>query len=163
GHIKYALRNTALIAANGDAQVWQELCARETSPPVRTLQYSGGSTFKITLSTNLDEHSAWDRASTYPRHPPLGDPLGHVSGSPAPGVPADNRGPWCVIAPQLPDLQAQLATLEQTRGRPLPICPSAWLDDANKLGEAEFGLWTMRAAANAGLAVFLYLDQLAHD
>jgi mono/diheme cytochrome c family protein len=163
GRIKYALRNTALIAANGDAQVWQELCAHETSPPVRTLQYTGGTTFKITLSNNLDERSAWYRASTYPAGALIGDARGQLGSSAQSGVSADNLGPWCVLAPQTPELQAQLEALERTRGRPLPRCPSAWLSDANRVGEDEFQRWTLRAAANAGIAVFLYLDRLAHD
>lgn len=161
GHSKYALRNTALIAANGDAQVWQELCARETNAPVRTLQYSGGSSFKIAWSNSLDTTSSWYRASTYPANAPIGDHKGQVSSQTTVGVSADNLGPWCVLPAQSSDALKQLQALNQTRSKPLPMCPTDWLSDDNKVGEQEFQRWTLRAAANAGVAVFLYLDQLA--
>jgi mono/diheme cytochrome c family protein len=162
GHIKYGLRNTALIAANGDAQVWQELCARESNPPVRTLQYSGGSSFKIALSNNLDQLSSWYRAATYPANAPIGDAKGQVSSQPTVGVAPENLGPWCVLPVQSSDALKQLQAFNQTRGKPLPMCPTDWLTEDNRVGELEFSRWTLRAAANAGVAVFLYLDQLAH-
>jgi hypothetical protein len=121
----------------------------------------GSSGFTITYSYDLTTGtSAWYDASTYPSAAQVGDERGAITS----GIQAGNVGPWCVKKPTDAALQASFDQLQTARGtNPLPLCPDAWLVDANKLDAAALDTWSLRAAANAGMAVFLYLDKLEHD
>jgi hypothetical protein len=92
--------------------------------------------------------------------------VGDQRGKIAKGIQPGNLAPWCVMAPADSATQTQLDEAQKKRSAsqgPLPICPDTWLTVANKIDQAAFDSWSLRAAMNAGFSVFLYLDQLSRD
>ena len=62
--------------------------------------------------------------------------------------------------------QVDLYVQNERAGKPLPICPEWWREDAARtyaLSEKEVETWTLRGAINAGVAVFFHLDQALRD
>ncbi|MFT3926614.1 MAG: hypothetical protein QM778_28980 [Myxococcales bacterium] len=156
---------SALIGTNADAEVWQKLCAWGTRPPVRAIYYDNGD-FKIkSAPSNLDARSSWYRPETYPAYALVGDERGIVSANSVTGVATGNLGPWCVMWPTDPKNVPRVEEVQAARSpdNPLPICPSTWLTEENRIKQDDFETWTLRGAMNAGFAVFLYLDGLSRD
>jgi hypothetical protein len=77
-------------------------------------------------------------------------------------VQPDNQAPWCVVVPTDPAAAASFEAL-RAGGTPLPICPNEWLTDENLFSDDDLESWTLRAAMNAGMAVFLQLDKQSVD
>jgi hypothetical protein len=162
GSIVYAGTSLALIGDNGDAELWTKLCGFENPPPVKVVSlFSSG--FQVVYSSDITNGlSSWYKATSYPSTERVGDHRGAVTT----GIQPANLAPWCVRTPNDEATQAQLAQLQAARTPaqgPIPICPDAWLTDANKIKDADFLDWSLRAAMNAGFAVFLYLDKLSRD
>jgi mono/diheme cytochrome c family protein len=162
GSIIYAGTSLSLIGDNGDAEQWTKLCGFENPPPVRIVSlFSSG--FQIeNLADITSGTSSWYKAATYPSSAPVGDQRGKI----AKGIQPGNLAPWCVMAPADSATQTQLDEAQKKRSAsqgPLPICPDTWLTVANKIDQAAFDSWSLRAAMNAGFSVFLYLDQLSRD
>jgi mono/diheme cytochrome c family protein len=145
---------TALIATNGDAETWLSLCAYDNPAPVRVVRYNTSS------STNFGFGPVGGlyKASSYPSSAPVGDHHGNVAN----GVQPDNQAPWCVVVPTDPAAAASFEAL-RAGGTPLPICPNEWLTDENLFSDDDLESWTLRAAMNAGMAVFLQLDKQSVD
>ena len=190
---------TALIAKNGDAEMWLRLCSLDNRPVVRVLlpqlQSQTGPDGRTSAATcsglGIDPKSLYwgdavgaDGASVF-----AGTTVMDQRGNLVPGITAGNLQPTCVKSPTDPIEQAAVdAYLE---GHPVdgdggpsvvPACPSALFapatDSAGNLTR-KWGLtvgtdpstgnliytdantWALRGAINAGLAVFLYVDQLS--
>jgi len=163
GSIKFD--NSALIATNGDQELWQKLCAIGNPPPIRTVAAddwrSATPVFRITSLSGLY------RASGYTDGYPVGDDHGNIQ----PSLMPDNLFPWCIVKPT----DAALAALAEAyvaanplAGETMPFCPTDLLTDTllmhqdQALGGANHDLedWATRGAINAGFAVFLYRDQI---
>jgi hypothetical protein len=164
GRINHAdsQKGTSLISDMGDAEMWLKLCGYENQPPVRVVRFLGANILLWWDPSEAHATWAWYNASNYPATAPIGDQRGNVTTGLQPG----NTAPWCMLAPDANDQNAQvaLAQVQATRGsNPLPICPSDWFNDANRVSGDDLDKWTLRGAMNAGMSVFLYLDKLEHD
>jgi len=175
--------STALIDVNGDVEMWQRLCSNGNRPIVRVPVPSSGSWVAnesasgVIISPTQSLYWADDPDHPgpviFPADAPVLDDRGHLVN----GLQSDNLFAVCV---QKPGDAAELAALERYRtlnpvggaGGPLiPYCPdylfqdpkykfSVTMDENNQLSYPDADRWATRAAVNAGLAVFLYLDQL---
>lgn len=165
---------TGLIDRNGDAEMWQRLCSMGNRPVVRvpfvTTWDEKTGTPEAPLRINLAESLWW--GDTYPADAPVMDHRGRV----VTGLKPDNLFPLCVRKPSDP---AQLARAEQflrthpvAGGAVIPWCPASLFAPDNKL-RSEYDAdttrydlidvqrWATRGAVNAGVAIFVYLDQVA--
>ena len=172
--------STALIARNGDADLWQRLCSVDNRPIVRVVHlYGPWKPDTTTRDLKLDPVESLYWADAYPATAPALDHRGRVVN----GAGKDNLMPLCA---RRPGDAAQAALAEQflaanpvggAGGAVIPFCPPALFEPGTDgkpkwrlkseynqesgtpdLIDAE--LWSTRGAINAGLAVFLYLDQL---
>jgi mono/diheme cytochrome c family protein len=140
---RYALTagSTPLIASNGDAELWQRVCSLDNRPVVRAYAVADG-VWRTGSAANLY------KADKYPPGAAIGDHLGKTVKW---VESAENYFPWCIKPPF-----TQPAPPEPQ----LPVCPDAVLaTDAYATEELED--WARRGAVNAGMAVFLYIDQVA--
>jgi len=161
----FSYDNSALIASNGDAEVWETLCSIGNSPPIRGI--SADKWVDGSVALHLRPLSNVYRREGYPPNTPIADQYGNVRAA----LTDDNVMPWCVIRPSDP---AQAAVADRyvaehnVGGTPLPYCPDSLLtggfqmlqDQPGTGSLREFDDWSVRGAINAGLAVFLYLDQV---
>lgn len=161
-----ATHKTALIDANYDAQLWEDLCTLDNPlKSVRVVQpfdrYLEDPTKEIAYYEieNLIAGGLRDR-DRYPSNTPIGDHTGHVQAS----LDASNQGPWCYLRPAHEVTRAKLEGewSEHSPGTAPPYCPESFLSDETNYFDAEDAdLWTARGAMNAGLSVFVYLRALA--
>ena len=155
-------RGTSLIASLGDAEMWLKLCGYENAPPVRVARFIGSSVYLWWDPSASESTWAWYESSSYPSTAQIGDQRGDVTT----GLQLGNTAPWCLMQPDATDTNAQtaLAQVQSARGsEPLPMCPTDWFIDANRVSDVDLDKWTLRGAMNAGMSVFLYLDKLEHD
>jgi mono/diheme cytochrome c family protein len=164
--------STSLITSNGDAELWLRLCSIGNPPPVRVVELASQvetspGTF-VAYAPSLPEGAAgallqFVRPEVYP----TGVPIGNERGAADAGMSTSNQWPWCLDSKSASagDKQAAIA-------RGAPPCPRAlYTDDtmtilssSNAWAPEDVERWTVRGAINAGLAVFLYLQQLeGHD
>jgi mono/diheme cytochrome c family protein len=147
---------TPLLTTNGDARHWLEVCSLDNPPPVRA--------FKVhldKLELELYDQIAFYPQSLYPSSAPVGNHLALIDDD---GVHADNLFPWCLVD----DAEGQeFAASHQLGGKNLPLCPpeitqgTPWVASVTGTGvDDDFEPWLMRGAINAGLMVFLYVDQV---
>jgi hypothetical protein len=161
----FSYDHSALIASNGDAELWETLCSIGNSPPIRAMSSAKWQDGNVSLS--LQPLYNVYRREGYPLNTPVADQNGNVR----PALTDDNIMPWCIIRPSD---AAQAAVADRyavdhgVAGTPLPFCPSALLSGGFQMlqdlpgtgSRREFDDWAARGAINAGLAVFLYLDQV---
>jgi mono/diheme cytochrome c family protein len=139
-HYALAQNFNALITGNGDAELWQRTCSLGNRPVIRA--FAGASSFRTGGPANLY------KPDKYPAGAAVGN---HLGATVKWGDPEDNYFPWCVRPP---------FTQPDPPAAPLPVCPEAMLaTDAYNAEELED--WARRGAINAGMAVFLYMDQVA--
>lgn len=151
---------TGLITKNGDAELWKKLCSFDNPAPVHVGRVLAPASGEPRLFLPKDE---LHRAQAYPAGERIGTELGTVAASLTP----DNYVPWCVRAPQDPQVLEWLSQQKGSDGSPFPICPPAFAVEGNRLettgvgGEivyTELNRWAARGAINVGFAVFLFLD-----
>ncbi len=167
---------TGLIDKNADAEMWQRLCGLNNRQIVRVPyveQWKAEDLAKGSLMINRRESLYF--ADAYPADAEVMDHRGNI----VRGVKPDNLFPVCLRKPSDP---AQLALSDKyiadhpfgSAKTRLPYCPAElFAPDPQKWKlKSEFesvnfvttyidgDKWAMRGAANAGLVVFLYLDQL---
>jgi len=171
---------SALIDSNGDAEMWQRLCSAGNRPIVRVPVPGAGTWTKDGPVYILPDQSLY--WADDPDHPgpaifPADAPVLDDRGRLVNGIQPDSLFSLCVQRPSDP---AELAGLETYRtlhpvggsgGPLLPYCPdylfqntkykfATPLNDNQQLTYPDADKWATRGAVNAGLAVFLYLDQL---
>jgi mono/diheme cytochrome c family protein len=167
-----ATMNSRLILANGDAELWLDLCSLANPQPVHILQpdHGGGPNLKMAViedssgnltidGNNGQAPGALLPASLYP----AGAPVGNVAGGTDPGLAPGNVWPWCIDdSAALPDQSAAYAAGH------MPVCPQA-VKDASKgclhaqgtcFGNDDANRWAVRGAINAGFSVFLYVQSI---
>jgi mono/diheme cytochrome c family protein len=166
GRLTGAARVSALVVDNGDAELWKSLCGLDNPFPVAVVQVKSEQWGQPATAGFVEQQPNvphWYKRSSYPSTASIGDDHGNVVA----GVAADNRWPWCVVAPtSAADIAAADMYVAQHRaGKPFPYCPTAWLNDSasNAMSDDELEQWGLRGAITAGMSVFLYLDQLSHD
>lgn len=165
---------SALVAENGDAELWVRLCNFDNAAPIRVLRFYPDrfdQRFQVVAAywRDLDGRPQFRDSDRF------GDQRGAVHA----GIAADNVLPWCIERPRRagqddPEGLAALNTVWRELGREgePPICPSslfigaatglellrvAPLDQADRRRD----LWATRGAMNVGASVFLYLDALS--
>jgi hypothetical protein len=161
--------NLSLIKSNGDAENWFRLCTYNPidpsdssglghhPTPVRILTVGSGA---LTRCNGVCEQSVLGGSSeldvgpdtlidphVYPPHTRVGNASGGVD----PSLTGTNAWPWCV-EPKDPTGTAYV----NAHADQLPVCPSG----LPSLTTDEGNAWAVRAAINAGLAVFLYVEDL---
>jgi hypothetical protein len=139
-----------LLATSGDLEMWRQLCGMGQPRPVRVLNFANRATTPFL-------QAQWVlRADWYPDTAPVGNHEGKIEV----GVQPTNELPWCWIA-AANDLAAAKTYAHEhaVNGQDLPECPSGW--SAGQFTAEQQDAWATRAAINAGLAVFVYLDDLA--
>lgn len=152
---------TALIQKNGDAEMWTKLCSVDNPPPVRALSIAVRGNDVVVF--HEPRSLFWPQ--TYPGDAPVGSFEGRVES----GVSPDNLFPWCIAPTTDPEAAQWLAEQKTADGKQPPVCPASFLSEANRYkselvngGEkyVDIEKWALRGAINAGLAVFLYLDDM---
>jgi hypothetical protein len=157
---------SALITSNGDAEMWQNLCSIDNPPPVRGLVAESWTTDSVNLY--VWPLKSLYRQEGYPANTPVGDQYGHVASN----LSSDNTMPWCIVAPtNSADLAAaqKYVVDHSIGGVALPFCPQSLVSGGYLMQQdlpgsggtnTDLENWATRGAINAGLAVFLYLDQV---
>jgi hypothetical protein len=174
---------TGLIDDNMDAEMWQRLCAQDNRPIVR-VPFSTWSGDNPRVELAPAESLYW--ADAYPPDAEVMDHRGQVHR----GITRDNLVPLCVRRPaQEAQQKVADRWLDEHRfggagGARIPYCPDRLFEVGPALPDDPPGTfrekwklvserleggaallvdverWALRGAANAGVAVFLYLDQL---
>jgi hypothetical protein len=130
-----------LIVTNGHAKLWERLCFYRNPSPVRIVGYNGKGIFRSL---------GYYKRSEYPADAPVG-----AGGQVAERLGEGNLAPWCVTPPER--FGSELA------GKKLPYCPEqVRVDSPAYLSETgdEAERWKLRGAANAGVSVFLFFDDM---
>jgi mono/diheme cytochrome c family protein len=166
-------KQTALIDVNGDAELWVRLCSLNNRPVVRVLSIAPSGALSRTSFSIVGSSLYW--GDVYPTTAPVMDHRGRLYPN---GITADNPFPICVQRPA--DTVGANAVAQFLNANPiggaggsaLPFCPDVLFSSpGNQLvvqqegGNATFPdaeEWAARGAINAGLAVFVYLDELTH-
>jgi mono/diheme cytochrome c family protein len=167
---------TALIDVNGDAELWLRLCSLDNRPVVRV----PGVVWKAdTKPTDLFLTSgSLFFGDAYPASAPVMDHRGRVAN----GITADNLMPICIREPTDPTQHQNAETFLAANpvggpgGNRIPYCPPdifqvdpttqqpkyqlAYTVDQGLPDYVDGKKWAARGAINAGMAVFLYLDQV---
>jgi mono/diheme cytochrome c family protein len=161
-----------LLDTNGDAEMWMRLCTVGNRPVVRVPRYESGSGWVLKYGGSY----FWGEG--YGQNPVLND-RGLID---ADGIHQDpDRGdynliPVCVPADDVKQAPP-IAVLKGADGNPIPTCPPQLLeqtlgpDGVNQVYTHQLAWsnnpptltgrddeWAVRGAANAGVAVFLYLE-----
>jgi mono/diheme cytochrome c family protein len=165
-------QQTALVDVNGDAELWLRLCSLNNRPVVRVPLITPSAALSPASFSLVGWSLYW--GDTYPATSPVMDHHGRLYPN---GITADNPFPICVPRPADAVGASAMARFLNANpiggagGNPVPFCPDALLSSSNKLAvEQQAGTttypdaekWAARGAINAGLAVFVYVDQLVH-
>jgi hypothetical protein len=177
---------TDIIGTNGDMELWLQLCGLDNRQIVRAVLPVTGTWTAATRASDLSVQRAvslyW--ADGYPASAPVMDQRAHVVN----GVNPDNLFPLCLQRPTDPT-QAGYADAFRAanpvggpNGNLIPYCPTelfATSTSSTGVTTPKWQLafsydpiagqnvytdandWAIRGAINAGLAVFLYVDQLS--
>ena len=166
--------NTALIDTNADAETWLKLCSLGNRPIVRVPYVDNWANIGTKTAPVINPVTSLYWGDSYPAGAAVLDDHGHVVN----GITPDNFFPVCF---QKPTDAAQLALATSylaahpvggEGGAVIPFCPDVLFQDpANQLAstpDLSTGLttytdadkWAIRGAINAGMSVFMYVDQL---
>ncbi|HEY6561792.1 MAG TPA: hypothetical protein VI072_31195 [Polyangiaceae bacterium] len=147
-----------LIYKNGDAELWRRLCSVNNPLGVRMAYVVDGEEIRILPEVFVRE----DFVSRYPDQPVMN------GRSLAPSLLPDNPLPWCIQT--VPDDDIKRRELlheflrEQLQSENVAYCPPdvatvpTLSDDAS---QSDKKAWAQRGAMNAGMSVFLYLNEIA--
>jgi mono/diheme cytochrome c family protein len=173
-----------LSHTSGDAEVWRRLCTFDNLLPVTVFVPRVGDgpngTRRVEALLNESGRSVYYASregfnSAFGDSVPMGDPRrvdaqGRALHGVSVGLKPDNPEPWCVQAEgSAADVAAIREFLRENDVEKAPLCPTGIRqhelkesnDDPNAPTRAPLERWTIRGAINAGLAVFLYLEQVA--
>lgn len=165
-------QQTALISRNGDAAMWLKLCSLGNRQVVRVVTKEGPWTKDSKVeSLSIDPARSLFFADSFPADARVLDHEGRIQV----GITKDNFFPLCLAPPansERNDFNSFVARnpIAGVKGASIPECPSTWLANSaafqlkvDRSGEKpdfiDRRAWATRGAANAGFAVFAYLDQ----
>jgi mono/diheme cytochrome c family protein len=171
-------KTSDFVLDTGHFQLWESICGYQQQPIVRIMGVNEG--FKL-FSTGLLYYSR-DRNgnATYPEGAWVGDQLGRV----VPGIDASNTTPWCVLDNTEVSNWLETASIDASE---VPFCPPELFASAFEEAQTstsdpaayhlhrmtiqgEPGIledperkeqWVRKGRFNAGLAAFIYFEQLA--
>lgn len=156
------------IFKNGDSELWEKICLYQNPMPVRVVVASMTTEqlefrFEYYPSDDTVIPATPVRYHLFRRDKygiaPVGDSKGVIRN----GIDAFNAAPWCIRTPS-DDIKQKLESdywpTHAAAGSKIPYCPAGLLSEENRLSADELDLWSRRGAMSAGLAVFLYLDNL---
>ncbi|HVU01057.1 MAG TPA: hypothetical protein VHE30_04865, partial [Polyangiaceae bacterium] len=164
---RFTVGFASLQEANGDAQLWRELCNFANPSPVRVINlnqsHAGAWDVRFQISEGFYKREAFSPTD------PVGDQYGTVTA----GVASSNLQPWCLrLQSDTPEFLAAAETWWEANRKDanqvLPKCPSADVLSPHQFvggpdgGGPDWEDWVNRAGANAGFSVFAYLDDLTH-
>jgi len=181
GRIEWGKR-TALLALNGDAEMWVKLCSMGNDTVVRVLTPTSGWTAAKAATkegAQLDPVDSLYFGKGYPAEKDVkfdeGEGVADQNGKVHRTITADNLFPLCL---KKPTDATELGFAEEYRknfhiggvsGPKLPYCPEALVKTNEWKFKSPIGpqgpvfldqlAWAQRGAANAGFSIFLYLDQ----
>jgi mono/diheme cytochrome c family protein len=142
-----------LIAGNGDAELWEDLCTFDNPLPVRGVTPDFGDASDPAETPR--KYVVWP-SNLYKRDSyPADAPVMNAKGEKVMGVTAKEPMPWCIVLPD-GEILKQRAT-EWAASKGLALCPDA----AARMNSEDARVWATRGAINAGLSVFLYLQGIA--
>ncbi|MCL2450252.1 MAG: hypothetical protein FWD17_15000, partial [Polyangiaceae bacterium] len=168
--------NTLLIANNGDAELWLNLCTLNNPAPVHVVDGDG----KVVTLQGLYNRVPQSAFQCDPGQScSIGNDRGGVESVPCHNGPgticADNRRPWCLAkywaalnSPPPAEPNSAFDPPKPEGHEDWPYCPDSITQSYTSapltavFTRDDEGPWTIRGAANAGMAVFVYLDQVAH-
>jgi len=150
----------SILAENGDAELWEELCTFDNLLPVRGLipDYANaqlGETEAEPIGFTVNHNNIFAR-SAYPRDARVGTAAREV----VTGVPPEDPAPWCIVLPAggSGDAGLKLALARKwVEKERMPLCP----EGLSPMTLEESRQWATRGAINAGLAVYLYMADVA--
>jgi mono/diheme cytochrome c family protein len=176
---------TSLVDSNGDADMWIKLCSFGNRPIVRVVR-EGGNWSNMPppalTSLQLRGHDSYFWADGLPQGADVMDDNGEVRKWDA--AARKTSFLFCVARPTDPaaaELATKFLASNPVRGRAaMPFCPSPLIDAVDDEGNPKWMLkvkrdplapdlvqsftdidtWAARGAINAGLAVFLYLQDI---
>ncbi len=173
------LQSRGIITRNGVADLWDDLCHFHNAAPVVRVDVDPakvGDKFYVqqaapytppgvATSDLRGQRYNHIQRSAYPADAWVGNQRGEIER----GLSPSNVAPWCLKpttdSERLEEHAALEARMRQAgkieTAEGLPICPSDFDIVRDGISVADGRQWTIRGAANAGLAVFLYLDALA--
>jgi len=148
---------TFAVPETGDLEMWESLCTFENPLPVRAV---GPNDWTAELSTVLEVRGdlAIYHRSAYPADVPVLDRFGQVHV----GLDDENLMPWCVEVPSNEQHHEIAQAYVEEHG--LVFCPAELVPGSDGvvagavLADEERAAWAYRGAANAGFAVFAYLQ-----
>jgi hypothetical protein len=160
--------HTSLLDHIGDAEMWSRLCSVGNRPVVRVPRWKEG-------KWKLDWRRSFYWGDAYGKRPVLN----HRGLVDANGVLAENEMPACVPEEDVRENPDALPLLTAD-GKPIPTCPAELLEtvrEGDNPPRAKWALavgqrpdggpdfvgrdeWAIRGAANAGIAVLVYLQEV---
>jgi len=171
------LQKRGLITRNGVAELWERLCHLNNVGPLRQVeaQVSSAGGLRLVVDARYYSVPSDTQRQTYNNifsrnHYPADAWVGDSNGAIVRGLQPNNQAPWCIAPLRETDsaFDTKREALEQLAEQldrsfdTLPWCPAEAATGAHAWSVADGSRWAIRGAANAGLAVFLYLDALSH-
>jgi hypothetical protein len=172
----------ALIWANGDAELWSRVCELNNTPLVRAIEWDITADPTTGTMTMTQPPNFIDPANDFypadPSHYPSDAWVADHQGNVVKGVTSDNLAPWCLRKPknaaQLQVAQDWIDNNPAKNHLPLPFCPTtdpsgaAYIPpdapssarDSLHLTEDDLRKWALKGAINAGILVFLYVNDM---
>ncbi|HEX3678457.1 MAG TPA: hypothetical protein VHU90_01915, partial [Galbitalea sp.] len=149
-----------LIETNGDATIWRRLCSWGRKVPVQVLSRDNSFNWQLNKYPWPDPSNPESRDFESKLYDPdaYGTAPVMTQHGLANGVGPDDEQAWCM------DPTLASAEIDGIRNGvpycPSPAAPKTWDDVLWNRDEQE--QWATRGAMNAGEAVFVYLDAIAH-
>jgi mono/diheme cytochrome c family protein len=184
-----SLEGRGLIPRNGDLELWRSVCQFQNAAFVTGVSYikSGVDPYsvgQVSLPSGQEQQSGEPALFALALYP-ISGPVGGSNGAQSNGLTPENSWPWCLYgSPPVADQTSYQAKF----GHGFPMCPSSGPDsvllanhsDPSPDPQKVFGVadgdpkfppsvraedavaeWAARGAANAGIAVYYWLDALA--
>lgn len=154
----FTSHDTNLIEETGEAEMWQSLCNIDNPSPVRGVVVNGARVDQPDSAKFTAYSLKLYRREHYPANVPIGNHSKGIDST----LKSDNLFPWCLIKDSEAKAQAANEVAAQyygINGTPLPFCPDSLA--GHEMEYEETHAWATRGAANAGMAVFMFLDSVS--
>ncbi|HKY39208.1 MAG TPA: hypothetical protein VJN18_24890 [Polyangiaceae bacterium] len=145
-NVKFPVKGSSLLDTIGDAELWLTLCSLDNPPPVRAIANGTGT----------------DTGTFFELYHPLSYPQGADVGNHRHEIVQHEQHPSAIPANLFPFCHVKAGA-----NTPKPVCPDNLVPlvkwSADTMPTDQVKPWLLRGAANAGLAVFVFLDLLSRD